>query len=407
MDLAADALALNPAPSTMRPESAAQSIRRSMTGHNHYSNCTCGWCVNYGRARIDRSRAAADLRRRDARLLLERNAVRTVSACYVNPNARCPVCGASVFFYANRHGSRVYFDELGHPWTKHPCTDNPARKIAAGPVGVFPPARRPRGLALELVAAAGTAGLFDAHSNAGWRLMVVISTESRDERHVVVAEAVDDEHAKKMFGYLAPEALIASGDFVSVKGDIISFLHPETLTHVTFKDGSAIDRTSNGLAAEPRPALELARSAPKTVIGKTRLIKRPVRRKENGRDLTEAETIHFHGPKINVAQLCDRLGPVVKSYARSGTRKPRDVAVRLNKEGHRTAAGAPWTPRLVHFLLCLVFSDKSARAGKETPPHAPPSRRSQPRADRSREPLTQDDIASRLSALGRVTVRGK
>ncbi|MDX8433272.1 hypothetical protein RFN25_07470 [Mesorhizobium abyssinicae] len=378
-----------------------------MTGHNHYSNCTCGWCINYGRARIDRSRVAPDLRLRDARLLLERNAVRTASACYVNPNARCPVCGDAVFFYANQHGSRVYFDELGHPWTKHPCTDSPARRIAAGPAVVFPPVRRPRGLALELFAAAGTAGLFDTPSSAGWRLMMAISTESRDERHVVLAEAVDDEHAKKMFGYLAPDALITAGDFVSVKGDIISFLHPETLTHVTFKDGSAIDPTSNVLVTEHRPVLESARRAPKTVIGKTRLLKHPAKRKDNVQDLTEAETIHFHGPKINVAQLCDRLGPVVKSYARSGTRKPRDVAVRLSKEGHRTAVGAPWTPRLVRFLLALVFSDKSARAGKEAPPPASPSQRSQPRADRNREPLTQDDIASRLSALGRVTVRGK
>ena len=58
-----------------------------MTGHNHYSNCTCGWCVNYRGRRINRSQVAADLRLRDARLLLERNAVRTVSACYVDPNA--------------------------------------------------------------------------------------------------------------------------------------------------------------------------------------------------------------------------------------------------------------------------------------------------------------------------------
>ncbi len=41
----------------------------------------------------------------------------------VVPNARCPVCGALVYFHSNEHGSRVYFDELGHPWPKHPCTD--------------------------------------------------------------------------------------------------------------------------------------------------------------------------------------------------------------------------------------------------------------------------------------------
>lgn len=28
------------------------------------------------------------------------------------------------FFYQNEFGSRVYFDDLGPPWPKHPCTDN-------------------------------------------------------------------------------------------------------------------------------------------------------------------------------------------------------------------------------------------------------------------------------------------
>jgi hypothetical protein len=44
---------------------------------------------------------------------------------YVNPNARCPVCGANVYFYQSPYGGRVFFDELGPPWPKHPCTDNP------------------------------------------------------------------------------------------------------------------------------------------------------------------------------------------------------------------------------------------------------------------------------------------
>lgn len=39
------------------------------------------------------------------------------------PNAACPVCGAAVFYYQNEHGSRVFFDALGPPWPKHPCTD--------------------------------------------------------------------------------------------------------------------------------------------------------------------------------------------------------------------------------------------------------------------------------------------
>lgn len=40
-----------------------------------------------------------------------------------NPNARCPICNARVFFYQNDFGSRVYFDALGPPWPKHPCMD--------------------------------------------------------------------------------------------------------------------------------------------------------------------------------------------------------------------------------------------------------------------------------------------
>ena len=45
------------------------------------------------------------------------------------PNASCPECGEPVFFYANDYGSRVFFDELGPPWPKHPCTDLKADSV--------------------------------------------------------------------------------------------------------------------------------------------------------------------------------------------------------------------------------------------------------------------------------------
>ncbi|MFV2045281.1 MAG: hypothetical protein ACC700_18865 [Anaerolineales bacterium] len=57
---------------------------------------------------------------------------------YVNPHAECPVCGAPVFFYQSPYGGRVFFDELGPPWPKHPCTDNtvttdnPIRETSTG-----------------------------------------------------------------------------------------------------------------------------------------------------------------------------------------------------------------------------------------------------------------------------------
>ncbi|MBY6083614.1 hypothetical protein [Ruegeria arenilitoris] len=43
---------------------------------------------------------------------------------YIVPNATCPVCGETVFFYQSPNGGRVFFDDLGWPWPKHPCTDN-------------------------------------------------------------------------------------------------------------------------------------------------------------------------------------------------------------------------------------------------------------------------------------------
>jgi hypothetical protein len=43
---------------------------------------------------------------------------------YVNHNAHCPVCDAPVYFYRSPYNGRVFFDDLGWPWPKHPCTDN-------------------------------------------------------------------------------------------------------------------------------------------------------------------------------------------------------------------------------------------------------------------------------------------
>lgn len=59
-----------------------------MPGYNHYADCTCGWCVNYGRLSFsDRAQLVSDMHRRDAKNLLKRESARSIAACYVNPNA--------------------------------------------------------------------------------------------------------------------------------------------------------------------------------------------------------------------------------------------------------------------------------------------------------------------------------
>lgn len=44
-------------------------------------------------------------------------------------NAICPVCGKKVFFYQNENGSRVFFESIGIPWEKHPCTLNKIQAV--------------------------------------------------------------------------------------------------------------------------------------------------------------------------------------------------------------------------------------------------------------------------------------
>ena len=45
----------------------------------------------------------------------------TPFSSFTIPNATCPICGESVFYYENMHGSKVWFDELGPPWPIHGC----------------------------------------------------------------------------------------------------------------------------------------------------------------------------------------------------------------------------------------------------------------------------------------------
>lgn len=57
---------------------------------------------------------------------------------FVNPNARCPDCGQEVFFFQSHSGGKIFFDELGPPWPKHPCTDNP-RSPSLSSIQAAPP----------------------------------------------------------------------------------------------------------------------------------------------------------------------------------------------------------------------------------------------------------------------------
>jgi hypothetical protein len=96
---------------------------------NHPAGCNCGWGGDTGGGG-----------RRAPGGTLTVGQIKLVDGCdwrperrpryetYVNPNASCPVCGDSVYYYQSPHGGRVFFDELGPPWPKHPCTDKCIRR---------------------------------------------------------------------------------------------------------------------------------------------------------------------------------------------------------------------------------------------------------------------------------------
>jgi hypothetical protein len=95
--------------------------------YNHTFDCPCGFGGDTGGGGWSGRRSMVAWR--DPTELLSggwsKDSNGTV-ASYVNPNAHCPMCGAAVYFYRSPFDGRVFFDDLGWPWPKHPCTDNSA-----------------------------------------------------------------------------------------------------------------------------------------------------------------------------------------------------------------------------------------------------------------------------------------
>jgi hypothetical protein len=399
-----------------------------LTGFNHYPNCGCGWCVNTG-GRLSgsqRIRLQDDMRERDALHLLKTSLARSISGCYVIPNAKCPICGDAVFFYANEHGSRVFFDHLGPPWPKHPCTDNPREPAAASQTS---PTRRTRGMTQELITAANTAGLFrnkvfGRRIPDEWTMLLVVTVDRDGDENTVTAEFLDSKTGETtQFNCRSDEPVLEPGDFINIKGKEISFLHKQTLIPITFLAGSVIVIPENTTRPPSPPQPPAPPKSPPTPTPRKPTLPKPTAQKptvltstrpaKNRADysrapMTEAEMIHYNSEGVGLGELFAKLEPVVKAYAREQTRKPVDVSLRLNADGHTTAAGVAWTPRLVHFLLALMFNDPKNDKKPEVravKPAGPAPAKTAP----SRAPMIsmddKDQLARLLSSLGRVTMK--
>lgn len=92
--------------------------------YNHPPGCDCGWGgVWYGaQGGYDSWLFGRGVQHRT--LGQQRGTRDPICGSYVDPNAKCPVCGIAVYFYKSPYGGRVFFDELGPPWPKHACTSS-------------------------------------------------------------------------------------------------------------------------------------------------------------------------------------------------------------------------------------------------------------------------------------------
>lgn len=94
-------------------------------GNNHPPNCMCnfrgGWS---GYRTFDPLERLMSGTARPRQLGYQAGTASVLSGGFTKPGARCPVCGDLVYFYQSSYGGRVFFDSLGPPWPKHPCTDN-------------------------------------------------------------------------------------------------------------------------------------------------------------------------------------------------------------------------------------------------------------------------------------------
>ena len=206
-----------------------------MPGHNHYPWCTCGWCLNYGLGREVGTNIISYFDRYSALRFLERHgALRSGTACFLNPNATCPVCDAKVFYYQNAHGSSVFFDELGPPWPKHPCTNNSQNRPRTQEPDA--PQRRSRGLMLELIDAtrkiqpSEVALRPDDTGTDAWTLMEAIEIARTGWKNFVVAEFIGSVERKWLkLDYDSAEPTMAIGDVFSLKTTTISLFDIRTM----------------------------------------------------------------------------------------------------------------------------------------------------------------------------------
>jgi hypothetical protein len=150
------------------------------------------------------------------------------SSRWQKPNAQCPVCGAAVYFWSNADGARVYFDEMGPPWPKHPCTD--ARLNAGARGDGSPSAYKMQSVPGLKANAFDFRNRFAAAPAQAYEIEDVFWDGYASWLHV---RRVGWWRRRAVFVVPCPVPRVP-GDLVFVSAGRLSFLHPETLQILDF-----------------------------------------------------------------------------------------------------------------------------------------------------------------------------
>ena len=89
-------------------------------GFNHAKDCQCNFRGGHPRSRPPVWRG------------WKRRAVKRYLS---GPNAACPECHAPVYYIPGPKGGGAYYNQLGPPWPKHACTNNPSPYSPYGRTG--------------------------------------------------------------------------------------------------------------------------------------------------------------------------------------------------------------------------------------------------------------------------------
>ena len=152
------------------------------------------------------------------------------TACFINRNAYCPVCGSPVYYYQNVAGSRVFFDELGPPWPKHPCTDRGSKVRVLSVEPTLKSLSDKNASFTEASEAGVDIDTFFARKfgQSPWRLMRVVKSFRNAKINLIAAESLDDAR-RVYFQFETRVRFLQDGDIFARKGAKVSLLNRSSL----------------------------------------------------------------------------------------------------------------------------------------------------------------------------------